>query len=79
MSETWKEKRKLLLSLGTHKYEKPTRLPPYSVCKAVLDTAENRLLKADNDVGPIEPFIYVYSDQLLYVNGLPAAKERFYR
>ena len=74
MSQTWKEKREIFLRLGTHQYEKPVQLP---LCKAVSDVAINRLLNAENHVEPIGNFIFVFSEQLLYINGLPSVKEGF--
>ena len=74
MSQTWEEKRELFLTLGTHHYQKPIQLP---VCKAVSDTAINRRSNADNYVEPLQPFIYVGSERLLFVHGLPSAKKRF--
>ena len=73
MSHTyWDEKRELYLTLGTHHYQKPIQLP---VCKAVFETAVNRLSNAENFVEPILPFIYVFCERLIYINGLPSVKK----
>lgn len=74
MSQTWKEKRELLLSLGTHQYQKPTQLP---MCEAVCDSTINRLPNAENLVKPVGRFIYVNSERLLYINGLPSVQKGF--
>ena len=74
MSRTWEEKRELYLTLGTHCYQKPNQLP---VCDVVLDTAINRLANAENFVEPVQPFIYVFCERLIYINGLPSAKKGF--
>ena len=73
MSRTWREKRQIFLRLGTHQYKRPAQLP---LCKAVSDVGINRLVNAENHVEPIGNFILVFSKQLLYINGLPLAKER---
>ena len=74
MSQTWEEKRELYLTLGTHHYQKPIQLPD---CEAVLETAINRRSNAENFVEPVQPFIYVVFERLIYINGLPSAKKGF--
>ena len=74
MSPSWKEKREIFLRLGTHQYEKPAQLP---LCKAVSDSAINRLLNAENNVEPVGDLILVFSEKLLYVNGFPPVKAGF--
>ena len=75
MSQTWEQKRKLLLSLGTQKYEKPAQLPS---CEPVLDFAENKLTNAENYVEPVRPDdTFTYSDTNLFVCGFPNPKKGF--
>ena len=75
MSETWEQKRNLLLRLGTQEYQKPIQLPS-SV--PVLDFAKNKLTNAENYVEPIRSDnTFVYSDTELYVLGLPFPKKGF--
>ena len=70
-SSTWEEKRELYLTLGTHCYQKPNQLP---VCEAVSETAIKRRRNAENFVEPVQPFIYVFCERLIYINGLPFCK-----
>ena len=72
MSFTWKQKRSLLLSLGTKRYSKPAQLPS---CDVVFDLPLNRLKDAKNDVKPVGTSTFVYSDKLVYVCGLPLPKK----
>ena len=77
MSQTWDQKRKLLLRLGTKKYEKPSQL---SSCEPVLDFAKNQLTEAENYVEPIRPDdTFIYSNTTLFVCGLPNLKKGFRR
>ena len=76
MNQTWEEKRELYLTLGTRHYQKPIQLPD---CEAVLETAINRRSNAENFVEPVQPFIYVVFERLIYINGLPSAKKGFLR
>ena len=76
MSETWEQKRNLLLRLGTRTYQKPAQLPS---CEPVLDLAENKLTNAENYVEPIRPDdTFEYSDTELYVSGFPFPKKGFH-
>ena len=89
MSQTWEEKRKLLLSLGTKTYPKPTQLPlqfvvnfmgtdgDYLSCDIVFDSARNRLEYAENCVEPVESFAFVYSEKRVFVCGFPWPKKGF--
>ena len=72
---TWKQKRELFLRLGTKEYPKPAQLP---VCVPVLDFAENKLKNAENFVEPVGyDDIFIYSDTLLSVCGIPIPKKGF--
>ena len=76
MSETWEQKRKLFLGLGTQEYRKPIQLPS---CAPVLDYAENKLRNAENYVEPLRSGeTFVYSDTELSLLGLPIAKKGFH-
>lgn len=74
MSQLWEEKREFYLTLGTYHYQKPIQLP---VCEVVLDTALNRRSNTENFVEPVKPFILVFCERLIYINGLPSAKKGF--
>ena len=87
MGETWEQKRKLLLSLGTQTYRKPTELPlqffdtfmgpdeDFLSCEIVFDSARNRLEYAENYVEPVESFAFVYSEKRVFVCGFPWPKK----
>ena len=91
MDPTWEKKRKLLLSLGTKKYCKPTQLPLQFVdkfmgpdgdflsCEIIFDSARNRLEYAENYVEPVESFSFVYSERCVFVCGFPWPKKGFRR
>ena len=89
MRQTWEQKRKLLLGLGTKTYKKPKQLPLQFVdkfmgpdgdflsCEIVLDSARNRLEYAENYVEPVESFSFVYSERRVFVCGFPWPKKGF--
>ena len=74
MSQSWEEKREFYLTLGTYHYQKPIQLP---LCEVVLDTATNRRSDAENFVEPVQPFVYVFCERLIFINGLPSAQKGF--
>ena len=74
MSRTWEENRELYLTLGTHHYQKPIELP---VCDAVFETPINRRSNVENFIEPVHPFVYVFCERIIYINGLPSAKKGF--
>ena len=89
MGETWEQKRKLLLSLGTQTYRKPTELPlqffdtfmgpdeDFLSCEIVFNSARNRLEYAENYVEPVESFAFVYSEKKSFCLWFSMAKEGF--
>ena len=90
MGQTWEQKRKFLLSLGTKTYRKPTQLPlqfadklfigtdgDYLSYDIVFDSARNRLEYAENCVEPVESFAFVYSEKRVFVCGFPWPKKGF--
>ena len=75
MNLNWEQRRKLFLSLGTQEYEKPPQLPS---CEVVLDFGRNKLTEAENDVVPVgSSMTFVYSDNTLFVCGMPIPKKGF--
>ena len=75
MSSNWEQKRKLLLSLGTKEYPKPTQLSQLPFCEAVLDSPLNRLTDAENFVKSVASSTFVYSDTCIFVCGFPWPKK----
>ena len=89
MSQTWEQKRKWFLSLGTKKFRKPAQLllnlvdnfidpdGDYLSCEIVFDSGRNRLTDAENYVEPVGPFAFVYSERRVFVCGFPWPKKGF--
>ena len=87
MVKNWEQKRKLLLSLGTKTYRKPTQLPlqlfdnflgtdeDFLSREIVFDSARNRLEYAENYVEPVQSFAFVYSEKRVFLCGFPWPKK----